>query len=107
MRIVNKLSIGAALFGSVVLAFAGAAQAHDDWDHGRWNHGHGDRGWHRGHERVIEHRFVEERPVYVPRPVVVERPVMMAAPPVVYAPPPVYSNPGPTGLNLNFNVPLQ
>lgn len=106
MRIVNKLSIGAALFGSVVLAFAGAAQAHDDWDHGRWDHGH-DRGWHRGHERVIERHFVEERPVYVPRPVVVERPVMVAAPPVAYAPPTVYSNPGPASLNLNFNIPLQ
>jgi hypothetical protein len=102
MRVVNKLSVGAALFGSLVLAFAGAAQAHDDWDHGRyWDH-----GWHRGHERVIERRVVEERPVYVARPVVVERPVMMAPPPVVYAPP-MYSNPGPASMNLNFNIPLQ
>ncbi|MBS0220263.1 MAG: hypothetical protein JSR91_05930 [Proteobacteria bacterium] len=112
MRIVNKLSIGAALFGSVILAFAGAAQAHDDWDPGRWDYGH-DRGWHHGHERVVERRFVEERLVYVPRPVVierpvvVERPVMMAAPPIVYAPPPIYSTPGPARLTLNFNIPLQ
>jgi hypothetical protein len=95
MRVVTKLSLGAALLGSLV-AFSAAAQA-NDWDH-RWDRDHD----HYRHERVIEHRVVEERPVYVHehRPVIVERPVMMA-PPVVYAPPQ-----GPSGLNLNFNIPL-
>ena len=100
MRIVNKLSIGAALLGSILVAFAGAAQAHDDWDHGhRWDR-NWDNGWHHGHDRVIERRIVEERPVYVARPVVV------APRPVVYDPP-VYSYPAPASLNLNFNIPLR
>lgn len=105
MRVVTKLSLGAALLGSL-LAFSAAAQA-NDWDH-RWDHDH-DRDYHHDnrvierHDRVIERRVVEERPVYVHehRPVVVERPVMMAPPPVVYAAPQA-----PSGLNLNFNIPL-
>ena len=112
MRIVNKLSIGAALLGSALLTFGGAAQAHDDWDHGhRWDR-NWDNGWHHGHDRVIERRIVEERPVYVARPVVVtrpvvvERPVVVAPRPVVYDPP-VYSYPAPASLNLNFNIPLR
>ena len=100
MRVMNKLSMGAALFGSMLLAFAGAAQANDwhrwDHDHDHWRHDH------YRHERIIEHRVVEERPIYIHRPpVVVERPVMVAPPPVYYAPP------VPSGLNLNFNIPLQ
>ncbi len=98
MRVMNKISIGAALFGSLIIAFAGAAQADDwhHWDHDHWGHDHYRR------ERIIEHRVVEERPVYIRRPpVVVERPVMIAPPPVYYA------SPGPSGLNLNFNIPLQ
>jgi hypothetical protein len=100
MRIQNKLSIGAALIGSVILSFAGAAQADDHWDHDRYRDH--DRGYHheREHERherverrVVEHRYVEERPVYVERP-------MMVAPPVVYQPS------GPPSMNLNFNIPL-
>jgi hypothetical protein len=100
MRIANKLSIGAALFGSVILAFAGVAQADDHWDHDRYRDH--DRGYHheREHERhervehrVVEHRYVEERPVIIERP-------MMMAPPVVYQPS------APSGLNLNFNIPL-
>jgi hypothetical protein len=107
MRTLNKLSIGAALIGSVILSFAGAAQADDHWDHRDREY---DRGYHHDHERVehervIEHRYVAERPVYVHehRPVIVERPVMVA-PPVVYQQP-AYQ-PGPSGLNLNFNIPL-
>ena len=101
MRILNKLSIGAALFGSVVLAFAGAAQADEHWDHDRYRDHDHDRAYHHEHERVVEHRYIAERPVYVRErpPVIVERPVMMA-PPVVYAPP------APSGVNLNFNIPL-
>jgi hypothetical protein len=103
MRILNKLSIGAALFGSIVLAFAGAAQADEHWD--RDHYRDHDRGYHHEHERIVEHRvehrYIAERPVYVHErpPVIVERPVMMA-PPVVYAPP------APSGVNLNFNIPL-
>ncbi len=100
MRTLNKLSIGAALIGSVILSFAGAAQADDHWDHRRWDRDH-DRGYHHEHERIVEHRYIAERPVYVHerRPVIVERPVMVA-PPVVYQPS------APSGLNLNFNIPL-
>jgi hypothetical protein len=105
MRILNKLSIGAALFGSVVLAFAGAAQADEHWDHDRYRDHDHDRGYHHERERVIEHRYVAERPVYIHehRPIIVERPVMMAPP--VYQQP-VYQQPGPSGVNLNFNIPL-
>jgi hypothetical protein len=93
----NKLSIGAALLAGTVLALsAGAAQADEHWDH-RWDHRY-DR-WHHGH-------YVHERPVIVREraPVIVERerPVYMA-PPVVYPMAPQ----GPSGLNLNFNIPLQ
>ncbi len=109
MRTASKLSICAALVGSVVLSFAGAAQAYDHGDRDHWDRDHGrDHGDHRSwdharhyeHERVIEHRVVE-RPVYIRehRPMVVERPVFMA-------PQPVYQAPGPSGLNLNFNIPL-
>ncbi len=101
MRVVTKLSLGAALLGSLV-AFSAGAQA-NDWDHrSDRDYRHDDyRHDDYHHDRVIEHRVVEERPVYVrERPVVVERPVMMA-PPVVYAPS------VPSGLNLNFNIPLR
>ena len=111
MRTSSKLSIGAALIGSVILSFSGAAQAYDHWDrdHDRdrdyYRQVEHDRGNHYGHDRVIERRVVEERPVYVHehRPIIVERPVMMAPP--VYQQP-VYQQPGPSGLNLNFNIPL-
>jgi len=85
MRVVTKLSFAAALIASF-FSLSTIAQAHDwDRDHDHWRH----ERWER------EHRYVE-RPVYVaPRPVYV-------APPVVYAAPPA-----PSGLNLNFNIPLQ
>jgi hypothetical protein len=93
----NKISIGAAIFTGVVLALsAGAAQADDHWDH--WDHRY-ER--HHDHDRYYWH----ERPVIVHEraPVIVERerPVYVA-PPVVYSAPPA-----PSGLNLNFNIPLQ
>jgi DNA helicase HerA-like ATPase len=95
MRVVTKLSLAAALLGSLV-AFSAGAQA-NDWDH-RWDRDH-DRYRHEyrdhyRHDRVIERRVVEQRPVIVERP-------MMYAPPVVYQQPQ-----GPSGLNLNFNIPL-
>ena len=87
MRTYSKLSIGAALMGSVLLSFAGAAQA-NEWDHDRWERDH------RRYEHYYDHRrFVEERPVIVQRPIFV-------------APQPVYQAPAPSGLNLNFNIPL-
>jgi len=94
----NKLSIGAAVLAGAVLALsAGAAQADDHWDH-RW-----DRERHYDHWR--HDHYVHERPVYVREraPVIVERerPVYVA-PPVVYPMVPQ----GPSGLNLNFNIPL-
>ncbi|SKA24283.1 hypothetical protein SAMN02745126_04388 [Enhydrobacter aerosaccus] len=108
MRIVTKqrlkkLSIAAVLFGSVVVAFAGGAQADDPWDH--------DRGWdrHREHEwrehEWREHEWREHHAYYAPR-YVEQRPVYVAPPPVVYAPP-AYAAPMPSSLNLNFNIPLQ
>ena len=115
MRVVNKLSIGAVLLGSVLLAFGSAAQARDDWDHGRrWDHSWHSKhnNWHRGHDRFIERRIVRQRPVYITRPVVVSRPVVVERPvvvtprPVVYGPP-IYSYPRPASLNLNFNIPLR
>jgi hypothetical protein len=96
----NKLSIGAAMFAGAVLALsAGAAQADDHWDH-RYDH------YDRYHHDHYAHEYVRERPVVVHEraPVIVERerPVYMAAPPVVYPMAPQ----GPSGLNLNFNIPL-
>jgi len=96
----NKLSIGAAVLAGAVLALsAGAAQADDHWDH-RWDR---ERHYDRDHWR--HDHYVHERPVYVHEraPVIVERerPVYVA-PPVVYPMVPQ----GPSGLNLNFNIPL-
>jgi hypothetical protein len=89
MRSFSKLSIGAALIGSVLLSFAGAAQA-NEWDH---DHDRYDRD-HRRYDHYDHHpRVVEERPIVVQRPVFV-------------APQPVYQAPAPSGLNLNFNIPL-
>ena len=92
-----KLSIGAALIGSAILSFTGVAQA-NDWDHDRWERDH--RVEHH-YDHYDHRRFVEERPVVVHEhaPVVVERPVFVA-------PQPVYQAPAPSGLNLNFNIPL-
>jgi len=88
MRVVTKLSLGAALIGSL-FAFSAGAQAEDHWDRDHYDHRY-DHRYYDHHEH-----FVEQRPVYVaPRPVIV-------------APPPVYAAPsGPPSLNLNFNVPL-
>ena len=103
----NLRTIGAALLaGSLVLAVSAGAQARDDrWDYRdnrdhRWHHKHDH------HERYVErHRYIAERPVYVrERPVIVERPVMMAPMMPMYQPP--YQQQGPSGLNLNFNIPL-
>jgi|GraSoiStandDraft_1057264.scaffolds.fasta_scaffold124833_1 hypothetical protein len=101
MRLTRLL--GAALgTGFLFLAASSGAMAYDRWDrerdrdhsryeHEQWRHEH----WR--HERPV---VVRERPVYVER-----------ARPVFVQPQPMYMAPmvpqGPSGLNLNFNIPLQ
>jgi hypothetical protein len=90
----NQFSIAAAMFAGAALALsAGSAQA-DDWDHHHSDHRYERHHGYYEHERpVIVH---ERAPVIVER----ERPVFVA-PPVVYP-----AVPQPSGLNLNFNIPL-
>jgi hypothetical protein len=107
--------VGAALgTGLLFLAAAGGAQAYDHrererdhWRHEEWRHDH------RYENRYVHERpvVVRERPVYVERerPVMVrERPVFVQPAPMYAAPMqmPMYQNQGPSGLNLNFNIPL-
>jgi hypothetical protein len=98
MRVVTKLSLAAVVIGAS-FSLSAIAQAndsdHDYWRHERWDHRH----------------YVQERPVVVrERPVVVERerPVIVQRErPVIVAPAPMYmAPPAPSGLNLNFNIPL-
>ena len=95
MRLTRLL--GAALgTGFLFLALSSGANAYDHWR---------DRERHWRHERWGHDHYVHERPVVVrERPVVVERPVMMAP---QYVQPMMPYNQGPSGLNLNFNIPLQ
>ena len=97
------------LTGLVFLAVAGGAQAYDHRDRERYHWRHEE--WR--HEHRYEPRYVHERPVFVrERPVYVERarPVFVQPAPVyaapMYAPPMYQQNQGPSGLNLNFNIPL-
>ena len=92
---------GAALGTSFLfLAASSGAMAYDHfdrerdrerWRHEEWRHEH----WR--HERPV---VVHERPMVVER----ERPVFVAPQPMYMAPP---MQQGPSGLNLNFNIPLQ
>lgn len=104
--------VGAALStGLLFLAVAGGAQAYDHrererdhWRHEHWRHDH-------RHDHRYENRYVRERPVVIrERPVYVERerPVYVQPAPMYAAPMqmPMYQNQGPSGLNLNFNIPL-
>jgi hypothetical protein len=105
--------VGAALgAGLLFLAAASTANAYDGrdrdyWRYKEWRHDHGRYHDHGYDRRVV----VRERPVIVERarPVVVERerPVFVQPAPVYAAPmmQPMY-NQGPSGLNLNFNIPL-
>ena len=100
---------GAALgTGLLVLSFSSVANAWDgyrDREHYRYDRERErerlrHEAWRHDHHPVVVH----ERPVVVrERPMVVERPVMVA-------PQPMYVQPvmpqGPSGLNLNFNIPL-
>ena len=94
--------IGATLGASFLfLAASSGAMAYDHWDRDRdhWRH---ERYEHEryGHWRHEHPVFVRERPVFVER----ERPVFVAPQPMYMAPP---MQQGPSGLNLNFNIPLQ
>lgn len=92
MRVVTQLSLAVAVIAGT-LSLSAVANANDwrrerDHDHRRWEH---------------RHHYVHERPVYVrERPVIVER-----ERPIFVAPQPMYMAPAaPSGLNLNFNIPL-
>jgi hypothetical protein len=96
--------VGAALgTGLLFLAAAGGAQAYDHerdrdhWRHEEWRHDHRYESRH-VHERPV---VVRERPVYVER----SRPVFVQQAPM-YAAPMYQQSQGPSGLNLNFNIPL-
>jgi hypothetical protein len=83
--------------GFLFLALSSGASAWDHWrDRDHWRHDRHHRYEHWRHERPV---VVRERPV------VVERPVMMAPQPM-YMQPMMPYNQGPSGLNLNFNIPL-
>ena len=111
--------VGAVLSAGIVfLASACGAQAYDHRERERhhWRHEHERHHWRhqeRRHSHRYENRYVHERPVVVrERPVYVERarpifvqPAPMYAAPM-YAAPMYQQNQGPSGLNLNFNIPL-
>jgi hypothetical protein len=89
---------GAALGASFLfLAASSGAMAYDHWDRDHWRHERyeHERAEHWRHDHPV---FVHERPVVVER----ERPVYVAPQPMYVAP----MQQGPSGLNLNFNIPL-
>jgi hypothetical protein len=99
----SDVVFGAALgTGFLFLAFSTGANAYDHWDRERdrdhWRH---DRyRYEHRHDRPV---VVRERPIVVER----ERPVFVQPAPMYAAPMmPMYNNQGPSGLNLNFNIPL-
>ena len=100
---------GAALgTGLLVLSFSSGANAWDgyrDREHEHWRH---EREREREREHWRHEAWRHERPVVVrERPMVVERPVMVAPQPMYVQPvQPMPYNQGPSGLNLNFNIPL-
>ncbi len=106
MRLSHLVSVA----GLIVLVAGGAAQAYDhDRDHWRreeWRH----EEWRREHRYDPRHepRYVYERPVVVrERPVYVEQPrPVFVQPAPMYAAPMMPQSQGPSGLNLNFNIPL-
>lgn len=111
-----RMFLSAAIAGSMILAGASAASAHDDRHDERWEHEHhGDWDHHpyRGpdHWRPVVVQHVRE--VYVepsPRIVYQRAPVMMMPAPVYQAPayqPPAYQPPVPSSMNLNFTIPLR
>ena len=105
--------LGAALgTGLLFLAASSTASAYDHrererdhWRHERWRHDHSRYHDHGRYDRSYDRRVVvRDRPVIVER----ERPVFVQPAPMYAAPMmqmPMY-NQGPSGLNLNFNIPL-
>jgi len=96
--------VGAALGAGLVFLAAAGAQAYDHhererdhWRHQQWRHDHRHESRHVHDHTVV----VRERPIYVER----ARPVFVQPAPM-YAAPMYQPNPGPSGLNLNFNIPL-
>jgi hypothetical protein len=87
--------------GFLFLAASSGAMAYDHWDRDHYRNEH-DRYVHERYEHYRHDHpvFVHDRPVVVER----ERPVFVAP-----QPQPMYVAPmqqGPSGLNLNFNIPL-
>ena len=99
MRDVTKKLIGAAvLAASSLFILSSAAQAYDG---DRYDRRHGHERWRSDHRHFHRDHYVRERPVYVrERPVFVERQQPIFVAPQMYAPQ------APSGLNLNFNIPL-
>jgi len=100
MRLTRLL--GAALgTGFLFLAFSTGANAYDHYDRDHWRHDRWRSEHHYRHDRPV---VVRERPVVVER----ERPVFVQPAPVYAAPmmPMMPYKQGPSGLNLNFNIPL-
>jgi hypothetical protein len=95
---------GAALgTGFLFLAASSGAMAYDNWDRDHYRHDH-DRYAHERYEHERYEHYRHDRPV-----VVHERPVVVERGPTFVAPQPMYVAPmqqGPSGLNLNFNIPL-
>ena len=85
--------------GALVVGVSAGAEARDDhWRDHRRHHDHDRYDRHDRRDRHVYHHYRNERPVIVDR-----RPVVVA--------PPVYQMPAyqaaPSGLNLNFIIPLQ
>src|SRR3954465_14007011 len=99
--------LGAALGTAFLfLGASGAANAYDRYD--RWDHER-ERAVmrHERHEAWRHEHWRHERPVVVrERPMIVERPMMMAPQPMYMAPMMPMAPQAPSGLNLNFNIPL-
>lgn len=102
MRDVTKKLIGAAVIAaSSLFILSSAAQAYDGgrWGRGWDRHDRHDR-WHSKHRHYHHRDYVRERTIIRERPVYVERQQPMFFAPQMYAPQ------QPSGLNLNFNIPL-
>lgn len=96
----------------MLLAAAGGAQA---YDHHRERDSDDWRDEHSSHDHRYEKRYVRERPVLIrerpsyverERPFFVQPAPIHAAPMQMYPNQGMYRNQGPSGLNLNFNIPL-
>lgn len=106
--------VSAAIAGSMILAGAAAASAHDDRHDERWEREHY-REWEHRHDGP-DHRGPDHwrpavhpvREVFVEPPprVVYQRPPVMVMPAPVYQAP-AYQPPADPSLNFNFTIPLR